>query len=109
MVESGELRLLCELQKHDMGDQYTLAYGEEKNQCLYIKYGVKDEDKLLDFFTFDPGIYADIEHAVNGVKFNLEGDRVNISKHEIYRIECNVGDAHKIYQGMFVSCKIVVE
>ena len=108
MVESGELKLLCELQNSDLLQTYTLAYGEEENQYLYIKYGVKGEDRLLDFNTYDSGMYVDIRQQENGGMIRLRSERTDISEKEQYHIFCRVATDHEIYQKFGASCIIKV-
>ena len=109
MVESGELRLLCELQKHDMGDQYTLAYGEGKNKYLYIKYGIKDDDRLLDFNTEDLGMYVAITEEIEDKSYRLGSDKFDVSQKGKYYISCRVVYSHEIYQGFGATYRVVVE
>ncbi len=109
MVESGELKLLCELQNYDMGDQYTLAYEEGKNQYLYIKYGIKDEERLLDFYVDDNGIDLDI-----GINKEINLNCYSKEKFEIasvgeYGLYFTVNRTHKLYKDGGSYCIINVK
>ncbi len=109
MVENGELRLLCALQDFDMDEQCTLAYGEEKNHYLYIKYGIKDEDRLLDFNTYDSGMYVHIRKYGDSGSSSLRGEKFNISEKNQYDINCRVAADHKYYQDFGAFYTIYVE
>ena len=99
---------MCELQTHDMWDQYTLAYGEGKNKYLYIKYGIKDDDRLLDFNTEDSGMYVDIRIYGDSGYSRLRGEKFNIVERNQYDIYCCVATDHEIYQKFGASCIIKV-
>ncbi len=109
MVSSGEIKLVCKLQNFDVGKEYTLTYGEEKNHYFYIKYGVKDEDRLLDFNTEDLGMYVEIREKGQNSPFRVKSDRFEIFERNQYNIHCCVVWNHKIYQKLGAFCTIIVE